>query len=93
MHHIVVRKPTEQEIAESKCWGTWEKEVSEFPWTYSEKETCLILEGSAEVETENGEKATFKAGDLVVFPQGLKCVWRIKEPIRKKYLFGGDTIS
>ena len=24
-------------------WATWEKEVSEFPWEYSEEETCYIL--------------------------------------------------
>ena len=28
-----------------RSWGTWTKEVSEFPWTYDEPETCYFLEG------------------------------------------------
>ncbi|MGL5794873.1 MAG: cupin domain-containing protein, partial [Waterburya sp.] len=27
-------------------WSIWEKEVSEFPWTYDEAETCYFLEGN-----------------------------------------------
>jgi uncharacterized cupin superfamily protein len=30
----------------------------------------------------------FGAGDYVVFPQGLKCTWDIKDRIRKHYKFG-----
>jgi len=85
---IQVKKPTEEETKEMETQGIWEKEVSEFPWEYSDKETCLILEGKAEVTTEDGEQVTFEKGDLVVFPQGLKCTWKITEPIRKHYKFG-----
>lgn len=85
---IEVRKPTEEEIKTAGSWSAWEKEVSEFPWSYADKETCLILKGKAEVEGKNGEGASFGAGDFVVFPQGLECTWKIKEPIEKKYKFG-----
>jgi uncharacterized protein len=85
---IEVRKPTEEEKKAAEGWPTWSKEISEFPWSYSEKETCLILRGAAEVEGKNGEKANFSAGDWVVFPQGLECVWRVKDSIEKKYKSG-----
>lgn len=85
---IEVRKPTPEEIQEAQNWPTWNKEVSEFPWSYDQKETCLILGGRAEVEGKDGEKAEFGPGDWVVFPAGLECVWRIKEGVEKRYKFG-----
>jgi len=85
---IEVRKPTEEEKQKAKSWGIWEKEVSEFPWEYDEKESCLILGGKAEVTTASGEKVKFGKDDFVVFPVGLKCKWKITEPIRKHYKFG-----
>lgn len=85
---IKIKKASEDEIKEAGNWGDWEKEVSEFPWQYSEKETCYILEGRATVTPEDGEAVSFGPGDLVTFPDGAKCVWKIDEPIKKKYKFG-----
>ena len=85
---INIRKPTEEEIKMAESWPTWTKEASEFPWSYDEKETCLILKGKAEVTTSEGETVGFGAGNFVVFPVGLKCTWKIIEPIEKKYKFG-----
>ena len=81
------RKQTEQEIQEASDWPIWEKESSEFPWQYDEQETCLILEGKAEVITDD-KKITFEDGDYVIFPKGLRCDWHIKEKIKKHYKFG-----
>jgi len=61
----------------------WEKEVSEFPWSYDEQETCLILSGHAVVDGASGEHAEFGAGDYVIFPVGLQATWKIDETIRK----------
>ena len=33
-------------------WPIWTCKVSEFPWTYSEKESCYILDGKIEVKTK-----------------------------------------
>lgn len=85
---IEVRKPTKEEIKEAESWPPWSKEVSEFDWQYDEKETCYILEGAATVTGKDGQAASFSAGDWVVFPKGLECVWKITEPISKKYNFG-----
>ncbi len=84
---IIVRKPTEEEIKQAESWPTWSRGVSEFPWSYSDTETCLILKGKGEVVSEDGSKVTFGAGDWVVFPQGLNCTWKITEDIEKKYNF------
>ncbi|MBN1359076.1 MAG: cupin domain-containing protein [Sedimentisphaerales bacterium] len=84
---IVVRKPTEAEIARCKTWPTWACEPSAFDWSYTEKETCLILEGKVTV-TGGGQSVSFGPGDLVVFPQDLDCVWNVEEAVRKHYNFG-----
>ena len=82
-----IRKPTKKEIADAESWPIWEKEKSEFPWEYEIKETCLILEGKAIVKTTEGEFA-FGKGDFVEFPEGLHCIWKIKERVKKHYNFG-----
>lgn len=58
-----------------------------FDWHYDETETCYLLEGRVTVEAE-GKSVSFGKGDLVVFPQGLSCVWKVAEPVRKHYRFG-----
>jgi len=86
---ITVRKPNENEIREFETWPIWEKEESEFDWEYSDKETCYILQGKAQVLDENGTiLVEFGKGDLVVFPPGLRCKWKILENIRKYYNLG-----
>lgn len=84
---ISVRKPTEEERQKMEKCPIWEKEPSEFPWYYDESETCLILEGEVTVETAD-DAVSFGPGDLVVFPQGLNCTWKISQPVRKHYKFG-----
>jgi len=86
---ITVRKPNENEIREFETWPVWEKEESEFDWEYSDKETCYILQGKAQVLDENGAiLVEFGEGDLVVFPPGLRCKWKILENMRKHYNLG-----
>ena len=69
-------------------WPIWTKEVSEFPWTYDDQETCYLLEGEVTVTCEDGETATVGQGDLVTFPEGLSCTWKVKKDVRKHYRFG-----
>jgi len=68
-------------------WPVWEKEVSEFPWTYDSNETCYILEGEVTVTPDGAEPVLIKAGDLVRFPKGMSCTWNITRDIKKHYLF------
>ncbi len=87
---IHVEKPTKEKLTslDVSSWPVWKKEVSEFPWEYDESETCYILEGDVIVTPENGTPVRFGKGDLVVFPAGLKCTWKINQAVRKHYRFG-----
>lgn len=87
MSDVEIRKPTAAEIREASSWPTWEKEVSAFPWTYDERETCYLLAGRVTVFA-GGRHYEFGAGDLVVFRKGLECHWEITEAVRKHYSFG-----
>jgi uncharacterized cupin superfamily protein len=69
-------------------WPVWTKEASEFPWSYDERETCYLLEGEVEVTPEQGETVKFGKGDLVTFPQGMSCTWKILKDVKKHYKFG-----
>lgn len=69
-------------------WPIWTKEVSEFPWTYDEPETCYLLEGDVIVTPAKGEAVQFQKGDLVTFPAGMSCRWKILSDVRKDYKFG-----
>lgn len=86
---IEVRKPTEKELEEMNvdAWPIWECDPSTFPWEYTDKETCYILEGDVTVRTEDQE-VKIGPGDLVVFPRGLKCTWEVRKHVKKHYKFG-----
>ncbi|RMD71838.1 MAG: DUF861 domain-containing protein [Gammaproteobacteria bacterium] len=91
MNDILVEhdpSPMKLEAMGVEGWPIWTKEISEFPWAYSQTETCYILEGEAVVEPEEGEPVRIRAGDLVTFMEGLTCTWRILSPIRKHYRLG-----
>lgn len=68
-------------------WPIWTKEVSEFPWTYDEAETCYLLEGEVIVTPEGSEPVKIGKGDLVTFPAGMSCTWNILKDVRKHYQF------
>ena len=69
-------------------WPVWTKEVSEFPWFYDEQEVCYFLEGEIEVTPEGGDTVKAGKGDLVTFPSGMACTWKVIAPVRKHYRFG-----
>ncbi|MBO8161596.1 MAG: cupin domain-containing protein [Thermosipho sp. (in: Bacteria)] len=87
---IKIKRPSKEELEKLgvKSWPIWTKEISEFNWYYDEKETCYFLEGEVEVETEEGTVYVIKKGDLVEFPKGLRCKWKVKSPVKKHYNFG-----
>ena len=69
-------------------WPIWTKEVSTFAWSYDEPETCLFLEGEVVVTPDGGAPVTVGKGDLVTFPSGMSCTWKVLRPVRKHYRFG-----
>ena len=86
---IEVRQPTAEELNALgvPSWPVWTCGVSTFDWSYSEKETCYVLEGAVTVDA-SGASVSFGKGDVGVFPQGLSCVWKVTAPVRKHYRFG-----
>ena len=84
-----VEKPSPEKLEEIgiDTWAPWEHGVDEFDWEYNQTEKFYVKEGKAHVITESGQEVEFSAGDLVTFPRGIKCTWRILEPIKKVYRF------
>jgi hypothetical protein len=66
-------------------WPIWTKEVSEFPWSYGTQETCYFLEGDVVVTPEGGQQVEMGKGDLVTFPKGMACTWKIRRDVKKHY--------
>ena len=87
---IVASNPNEGQLSALDVynWPIWTKEISTFPWTYDESETCFILEGEIIVTPDGGEPVKMGKGDLVTFPAGMSCVWDIQQDVRKHYKFG-----
>ena len=84
---ITVKKATQAEKDEMSTKPVWECGVSEFDWYYDSEETCVLTEGEVTVSYAGGS-VSFCAGDRVVFPKGLSCVWKVSKPVRKHYVFG-----
>ncbi len=83
---VIVRKPSDKEIATCKSWPIWKCEASTFDWSYTETETCLIIEGRVTVKDDK-YSVSFGPGDLVIFPKDLECTWQIHEAVKKYYNF------
>lgn len=90
MSKIKVEKPTPERLQQLgvEGWSPWECGVETFAWEYSSDETAFVKQGRVQVVTEHGQEVEFGEGDLVHFPKGLKCTWKVIEPIRKVYTFG-----
>ena len=61
----------------------WECTPGSFNWNYCQDETAVIMSGEAFITTEDGSERHLRPGDLVFFPAGSSCTWRITAPIRK----------
>jgi uncharacterized cupin superfamily protein len=86
----IERNPDDSRLDELgvKSWPIWTKEESEFPWQYDSPETCYFLEGDVVVTPDDGEPVEVGKGDLVTFPTGLSCTWKVRKAVRKHYNFG-----
>ncbi|AKG23240.1 cupin domain-containing protein [Calothrix sp. 336/3] len=89
MEIIIERQATPERLQELgvKTWGIWQKEVSQFPWTYDSQETCYFLAGDVIVTPDGGEAVQMGKGDLVTFPRGMSCTWDIRQDVKKHYCF------
>lgn len=85
---VVVREASEKEKAQLTALPIWSAQPSEFDWEYTQKETCLIIEGRVTLTDQQGkESISFGKGDVVIFPDALSCRWIITESVSKHYKF------
>ncbi len=89
VNDVTVQKPDSELKAMCETWPIWSCDVSEFEWEYTQTEKCLLLEGQVTVTDlpDTGHSVSFGVGDYVVFPNGLKCIWKVQKPVRKHYDF------
>ncbi|MBF0300275.1 MAG: cupin domain-containing protein [Oligoflexia bacterium] len=85
---IKINQPSEERLQELgiKNWAKWECAPSTFQWEYSQEEVAYVFTGKVVVKTE-WEEVEVNSGDLVVFPKGLKCEWKVIESLKKVYKF------
>ena len=65
--------------------GFWHSEVGKWRISYTEEETCFLLEGVSIVSEADGNSTTLRAGDSFVIPKGFVGTWEVVEPSRKLY--------
>lgn len=89
MRKITIEKATSERLRELKVekWSTWECGIETFDWEYSSDEVAYVKEGQVKVRTIEGQDVEFGAGDIVTFPEGLRCTWMVIKPIKKVYTF------
>ena len=81
---IIINK--DKILSDYDTWPIWQCEPNKFDWEYEKEEHCFIIEGLVTV-TEEVNTVNIMAGDYVIFPKGLKCIWEVHEPIKKHYSF------
>ena len=67
--------------------GIWESKPGKWRCVFTESEFCQILSGVLVVTGDDGQKATYRAGDAFVSPAGFTGTWGVVETVRKHYAF------
>ncbi len=66
--------------------GEWSAGVGAWRVAYDEWEFCHLLEGACELVPDVGEAQRFQAGDSFVIEPGFKGVWRVLQPMKKRFV-------
>lgn len=86
--HTIAR--TDYERGDKIFAGEWSATVGAWSVKYDEWEFCHMLEGVCELETSDGETRRFQAGDSFIIEPGFIGVWRVIEPMRKRFVIRYD---
>lgn len=70
--------------------GEWGSDVGAWLVSYDEWEFCHVLEGVCELTPDDGASRRFEAGDSFVIEPGFKGVWRVIEPMKKRFVVRYD---
>ena len=74
--------------------GLWEREPDSWSFERPYDEVAYILEGSADVESDDGRALRLGPGDVFVTPKGSKGTWRIHKTIGKFFaIYSGGAIG
>jgi uncharacterized cupin superfamily protein len=73
--------------------GFWRREPDTWSFERPYHEVALILEGAAEIETDDGVRHTVGAGDVLITPKGSSGTWHITETIVKFYAIAASPID
>ena len=73
--------------------GFWEREPDTWSFERPYDEVALILEGDADIVTDDGRTLTIGPGDVLVTPKGSAGTWVIRERIVKFWVIydGGPS--
>ena len=74
--------------------GFWEREPDTWSFERPYDEVAYVLEGSADIDTDDGRTLRVGAGDVLVTPKGTKGTWHIHETVAKFYaIYSGGSIA
>jgi uncharacterized cupin superfamily protein len=74
--------------------GFWEREPDTWSFERPHDEVAYFLEGSADIDTDDGRTLHVGAGDVLVTPKGSKGTWRVHETVAKFYaVYAGGSIA
>ncbi|KAK9995223.1 hypothetical protein SO802_024926 [Lithocarpus litseifolius] len=84
----IQKNPPESKLTELgvRTWPKWGGGPSKFPWEFTATETMFLLDGKVKVYVDGyDESFEIGAGDLVVFPKGMKVTWDVTKAVNKHY--------
>jgi len=70
--------------------GEWSATVGAWRVRYDEWEFCHMLDGVCELVGDDGETRRFSAGESFVVEPGFVGVWRVLEPMKKRFVIRFD---
>lgn len=73
--------------------GFWERDPDTWSFVRPYHEVALILAGEADIETDDGEVHTVRAGDVLITPKGSAGTWRIRDKIVKFYAIFSEATT
>ena len=65
--------------------GWWSSSMGKWRIRYTEHELCVLIEGRVRLESADGERLEFRAGDAWVIPAGFEGTWEVLEACKKWY--------
>ena len=70
--------------------GEWSASVGAWRVKYEEWEFCHMLEGVCELVPDGGDAVRYVEGDSFIIEPGFSGVWRVIEPMKKRYVVRYD---